>query len=93
MSPLYNGCRSKRLFVILSFLKIQTRYIVSNACLDEIFEIIGDHVIDQKLEFKMPKTRIEAKKVLTELGLDYKVIHSCPYDGILYYGEYEDQEV
>jgi len=66
---------------------------MSNACMDEIFEIIGNHVIDQKLESKMPKIRADARKVLTKLGLDYKTIHSCPCDGILYYREYEDREV
>jgi len=89
-TPLYTGCRSNRLSIILQFLKVQVRHTVNNACIDEIFEIIGDHVIDSNLESKMPKTRVEARKVIIELGLDYKTVHSCPCDGILYYGKYEN---
>jgi len=89
-TPLYTGSRSNRLSIILQFLKVQARHTVSNVCMDEIFDIIANHVIDPNLESKMPKTRAEARKVITELGLDYKTIHSCPFDAILYYKENED---
>ena len=37
----------------------------------------------------LPKSRDEAKEVITRLGLDYNSIHACENDCILYRGEYE----
>jgi len=60
-TPLYTSCRSNCLSIILQFLKVQARHTMSNVCMDEIFEIIANHIIDLELESKMPKIRVEGK--------------------------------
>ena len=35
------------------------------------------------------ESRIDAKKILTMLGMDHKSIRECPNDYVLYRGEYE----
>lgn len=37
----------------------------------------------------MPETRDEARKMLSNIGMDYKQYHACPKDCILYRGRYE----
>lgn len=37
----------------------------------------------------MPETRDEARKILTNIGMDYKQYHACPKDCILYRGRYQ----
>lgn len=90
-TPLYRGCKSNRLSIILEFMKVQARHEASNKCIDDIFAIIADRIIDPTLDSKMPRTRAEARKIISELGLDYKTIHSCPCDKILYYGPQNEQ--
>ncbi|XP_076904040.1 uncharacterized protein LOC143559301 [Bidens hawaiensis] len=44
-------------------------------------------------EGKLPASFTQAKKVIRGLGLDYKKIHACPKDCMLYWKEYKDVEV
>lgn len=54
--------------------------------MDSIFKAISEKVIPQNLNSKMPTTRAEARKIITDVGLDYKVYDACPCDLTLYYG-------
>jgi hypothetical protein len=39
----------------------------------------------------IPKTRKEARKMMTVLGMDYDTIHACPEDHVLYRGEHSEK--
>jgi hypothetical protein len=55
---------------------------------DDVLQLIHNFIIDPKLESNMPRSRYEARKIVSDMGLDYVSIHACPCDGILYYGNY-----
>ena len=59
---------------------------MSNVSMDNIFRIIANPIIPKNLNPRMPKVRREATKVLTEVGLGYTVIDSCPCNNFIYYG-------
>jgi hypothetical protein len=76
-----------RLAMVMELLKVQARnHTMTNQCIDDVLRIINTFIIDPKLENKMPKTRYEARKIVSDMGLDYISIHACPCDGMLYYG-------
>jgi predicted secreted protein len=58
--------------------------------MDNMLSGMADKVISQKLNPNMPRTHVEARKVLTNIGLDYKV-YTCPCDQILFYGWNKDK--
>ena len=87
-TPIFNGASTNRLAFIMIFLKIQAKHPgMTNVCLDDVLLAINDHVINKNLESKIPRTRAEARRVVTEIGLDYSTIDACPCDYFLYYGE------
>lgn len=86
---LYDGATSSRLKIIVEFLNLQARHGWSNLAMDDIFSTICDLVIAPKLNSKMSRTRQEARKVISDVGLDYIVIHACPCDRTLYFGPLE----
>jgi hypothetical protein len=90
-TPIYAGSSTNRLAIIMILLKIQAKNPgMTNVCFDDVLNAINNHIIDKKLDSKMPKTRAEARKVITEIGLDYESIHACPCDDFLYFGEGND---
>lgn len=38
----------------------------------------------------MPRDRSQARKILSDIGMDFKSYHACPNDCILYRHEYTD---
>ena len=86
-TPIFNGASTNRLAFIMIFLKIQAKHPgMTNVCLDDVLGAINDHVINKNLESKIPRTRAEARRVVSEIGLDYNTIDACPCDYFLYYG-------
>jgi hypothetical protein len=69
---------------------MQSRHSLSNVYMDNMLSGMADKVISQKLNPNMPRTHVEARKVLTNIGLDYKV-YTCPCDQILFYGWNKDK--
>ncbi len=87
-TPIFNGASTNRLAFIMIFLKIQAKHHgMTNACFDDILQTINDHVLNKDLDSKIPRTRAEARRVVSEIGLDYNTIDACPCDYFLYYGE------
>jgi hypothetical protein len=88
-TPIYKGSNVNRLAIVMELLKVQARNpTMTNQCVDDVLRLINNFIIDPKLDNKMPKTRYEARKVVSDMGLDYVSIHACPCDGMLYYGPY-----
>ena len=54
--------------------------------MDAIFTAIANKIISKNSNSKMPKTCVEAKKILSDVGLDYKKYDSYLCDRTLYYG-------
>jgi hypothetical protein len=90
-TKLYDGADMSRLELIFWILTMQSRHSLSNVCVDDMLSGMADKVISQKLNPNMPRTRVEATKVLTDIGLDYKVYDACPCDRTLYYGRHKDK--
>jgi hypothetical protein len=85
--PIYRGSIVNRLAIVMELLKVQARNpTMTNQCVDDVLRMINTFIIDPKLDNKMPKTRYEARKIVSDMGLDYVSIHACPCDGMLYYG-------
>lgn len=89
-TKLYDGAASSRLKIIVEFLNLQARHGWSNLAMDDIFSTISDLVIAPHLNSQMPRSRQEARKVISDVGLDYQVIHACPCDKTLYFGTLEN---
>jgi hypothetical protein len=97
MSPLekdastviFDGADSNRLRVLVGFLNLYAKRKLSNVAMTEIFVAIDDLIIPRNSNSKMPCTRKEARKIVSYVGLDYKIIHACPCDSTLYYGKNE----
>lgn len=90
-TKLYDGAEMSRLELIFWILTMQSRHSLSNVCVDDMLSGIADKIISKKLHPNMPHTRVEARKVLTDLGLDYVVYDACPCDQTLYYGRNKDK--
>lgn len=84
---IYDGADTSRLDATFTFLKIQARHKLSNVCMDDIFQAIHSKVIAKSANSRMPQSRAEARKIISEVGLDYVTIDACPCDKFLYYGE------
>ena len=78
---MYKGEEVSKLCVWLGFLNLQTIYGWSNVSVTTLFQLL--HKILPKGNC-MPESCNEAKKTLITLGLDYKGIHACPNDHVLY---------
>ena len=62
--------------------------------MDELFQSLHDKIVPKSKDIKgvdimnnMPCYRVEARKVIREVGLDYIVIDACLCDETLYYGD------
>jgi hypothetical protein len=72
-TKLYDGANMSRLELCFWVLTLQSRHSLSNVCVDDILQGISDKVFSEKLNPNVPSTRAEARKVLSEVGLDYKM--------------------
>ena len=79
--PLHVGANVSKLRAMLSILNLQKTFGWSNASVSTLFELM--HKILPKGN-SMPQSQDEARKMLVTIGLDYKIIHACPNDCVLY---------
>jgi hypothetical protein len=90
-TPLYKGCKLNRLAFILMWQKLCARHALTHVAQDDILGLFGYHVLDPKLDPKMPLTRFEVRNVITNVGLDYITIDACPCDEVLYFHDNENK--
>ncbi|XP_056697938.1 uncharacterized protein [Spinacia oleracea] len=62
---------------------------LSNTTFEDLLELLREKFPMAQL----PKSYNESKNIIKDLGLDYKKIHACPNDCILYRKEYEGADV
>ena len=86
--PLYSGCSTH---IVLSTLvrlyNLKAKHGWSDNSFSELLSLLADVLPDPN---EIPTSSYEAKKTLSSLGMDYKKIHACPNDCILYRGEYAE---
>ncbi|MCO5571205.1 hypothetical protein L7F22_024940 [Adiantum nelumboides] len=78
---LYEGARVSRLRVLLGLLNLQTIYGWSDVSVTALFQLLQKILPEGNC---MPESRNAAKKTLATLGHDYKSIHACPNDHVLF---------
>ena len=81
--PLYEGSDNSKLESMLKLHNWKSRFGISDSAFTDLLSSVGsllpkDHVL--------PENAYEAKKTLTDLGLEYIKFHACPNDCILYRG-------
>ena len=84
---LYEGENISKVQVLLSLLNLQIVYGWSNVSVSAFFQLL--HKIIQE-ENCMRESRLVGKNKLTTLGLDYKSIHACPNDHVLFKKDLEN---
>jgi hypothetical protein len=74
-----------RLKIIIKLLFRQAQHKVSDVGMEELFQILHEDVVPIEKDVKgndivnnMPLSRLEARKVIKEVGFDYVVIDACP---------------
>ncbi|GAB2275877.1 hypothetical protein Dimus_039158 [Dionaea muscipula] len=85
---LYPGCKnfSKLSFTIRLHLW-KCDHGISNTAFEDLLNLFKEVL---PTEAHLPGSFNEAQKVVKELGLDYKKIHACPNDCMLFWKEYKD---
>ncbi|KAK3013715.1 hypothetical protein RJ639_009806 [Escallonia herrerae] len=80
---LYPGCKK---YSTLSFLILLLNIKCLSAMSDKVFTILLNLLKDAFPRGKtLPKSLYEARKIIGNLGLDYKKIHACPNDSMIYW--------
>ncbi|XP_025980464.1 uncharacterized protein [Glycine max] len=87
-TPLYEGCTSfTRLSAVLALVNLKARFGWSDKSFTELLVLLKNMLPEQNT---LPKNHYEAKKILCPVGMEYKKIHACPNDCILYRNEYAE---
>ena len=85
---LYEGCtKYSKLSFLVKLYHIKCLCRVTDKAMDLILELL----IDAFENARLPKSFYEAKKTINKLGLNYKTIHACPNDCMLYWGDDVDR--
>jgi hypothetical protein len=85
--PLYPGCKKfSRLSFLVRLYHWKCIHGVTESAFGEILQLIKEVVPD----INVPASFNSAKKIIRNLGLDYKKIHACPNDCMLYWRENEN---
>ena len=87
---LYEGAKVSRIRTLLALMNLQSIYGWSDASVTALFELLHKLLPSGN---RMPKSRRDAKKVLSTVGLDYDCIHACPNDCVLFCGDLAQLEV
>ena len=86
--PLYHGCvKFTMFFSLVKLYNVKARYGWSDKSFSDLLQILWDML---SMNNEIPLSMYEAKKTLNALGMEYKKIHACPNDFILYRKELND---
>ena len=85
--PLYPGCKKySKLSAVLTLFNIKSKHGWTDISFTSLLTALSDMLPDGN---EIPKSYYYAKKLMCPFGLEYKKIHACPNDCILYRNEYE----
>ncbi|XP_020237448.1 uncharacterized protein LOC109816744 [Cajanus cajan] len=86
-TPLFHDCTTfTRLSAVLRLMNLKAKYGWSDKSFTELLQLLK---LMLPKDNTLPDRHYEAKKVLCLMGLQYKKIHACPNDCILYRKEFE----
>ncbi|CAM8905938.1 unnamed protein product [Rhodiola kirilowii] len=86
--PLYEGCsKYTRLSATLKLFNLKAKNGWSDKSFTEVLSLVKDMLPDENT---LPNRTYEAKKVMCPMGIEYKKIHACPNDCILYRNAHKD---
>lgn len=87
-TPLYQGCTSfTRLLAVLALVNLKERFGWSDKSFTELLVLLKNMLPEQNT---LPKNHYKAKQILCPVGMEYKKIHACPNNCILYRNEYAE---
>ena len=87
-TPLYDGCLNfTRLSAVLKLMNLKATNGWTDKSFSELLKLLKEMLPEGNT---LPDRNYEAKKVLCPMGLEYKKIHACPNDCILYRKEYKE---
>ena len=81
--PLFEGSECTKLESVLTLHNWKARFGVSDKAFTDLLGSIGSFLPKDNV---LPANMYEAKKTLTDLGLEYVKFHACPNDCVLYRG-------
>jgi hypothetical protein len=84
--PLYEGASCSRLSYILLLSNLAVQYNVPGVFMHNLYGLLSRKNLPPNNA--APTTWQEAKSVLTTIGMEYRSIHACPNDCVLYRGRY-----
>ncbi|KAL9685009.1 hypothetical protein QQ045_022455 [Rhodiola kirilowii] len=88
--PLYEGCsKYTRLSATLKLFNLKAKNGWSDISFTELLTLVKDMLPEENT---LPTCSDEAKKVMCPMGIQYKKIHACPNDCILYRNTYKDMD-
>ena len=86
-TPLYPGSSEfTRLSAVLKLMNLKARNGWSDKSFTKLLELLKEMLPENNT---LPESNYQAKKILCLMGMEYKKIHSCPNDCILYRKEFE----
>jgi len=88
--PLYSGCKKyTRLSAVLRLFNLKAIHGWTDKSFTELLELLKDMLPGENT---LPNRTYDAKKILCPMGIEYKKIHACPNDCILYWKDNEEKE-
>ncbi|XP_058766672.1 uncharacterized protein LOC131640279 [Vicia villosa] len=85
---LYPGCTNfTRLSAVLRLFNLKARNNWTDKSFTELLELLCEMLPEGNT---LPSRNYDAKKILCLMGMEYKKIHACPNDSILYRNEFEE---
>nr|KYP30920.1 hypothetical protein KK1_049652 [Cajanus cajan] len=89
--PLYPGCSMfTRLSATLKLFSLKARNGWTDKSFTELLELLKEMLPEDNT---LPNRNYEAKKILCPMGLEYKKIHACPNDCIIYTNDFATLKV
>ncbi|XP_048502845.1 uncharacterized protein LOC125498644 [Beta vulgaris subsp. vulgaris] len=86
--PLYPGCKKfTKLSAVLTLFNIKSKGNWTDISFYSMLEVLGEMFPDGN---ELPKSTYYARKLMCPFGLEYKKIHACPNDCVLYRNEYDN---
>ena len=86
--PLYPGCENSLtlLSAVLSLVNEKAIYGWSDKIFSLLLQVMHNMLLEKNT---LPKSYYQAKKILCPMGMEYRKIHACPNDCILYKHEFQ----
>ena len=89
--PLHERTCQSRLSIVARLMTIKSQYNLSEACYNEILNLIHEVVGDEDVK-DLPTNFYRSKKFVHSLGMPYVKIHACPKGCMIYYKDNENKE-